>query len=645
MSLRGDVTRRPAAAVVAMLLTGSLAACAADVGGSGARVPVATGAASEATPSGSASAAGSPGAAGPPAATGSQAPGRTDAAGAEREARPQPAGLVLPAAATTVLPTEAADDLAVSASALVFESAPLVVLAPMDDLPAQERAARAAVAAGMPLLLTPPPVPAPSAAPSSGPAAGSQATELEVRRLGASAALVFGAVPDGFAGVTTVRAPDSDDAVARLLGVPVVPDAQGAAVPSADPVVAAAGYVPGALVVPADPGLPPVAGPGAAGASPSSGASVPASLYVSPSTQTRRPASGARALPSVSPGRAPGAVRVLSTGQATQLAAVATTRAAGADVLVVPGGDPRAAGSTVQAIAATPADRTVALGSAFGDVATVERRVATAATGVELPGGGQLVLPGPTYVALYGSPITASLGVLGEQGPEATVRRAQEHASWYAGLTGTPVVPTLEVIATVASGGPGRDGNYSTEWPVEDLRPLVDLARQNGLYVVLDLQPGRSDFLTQAQRYEELLREPHVGLALDPEWRLAPDQLHLRQIGQVGVAEVNSVVNWLADLTRDNALPQKLLVLHQFQVRTITGSAAVDQSRSEVAVLVHVDGQGSQPAKQDTWQVLHRNAPGIRYWGWKNFYDEDRPMLTPEQTMQVQPFPQLITYQ
>jgi hypothetical protein len=33
-------------------------------------------------------------------------------------------------------------------------------------------------------------------------------------------------------------------------------------------------------------------------------------------------------------------------------------------------------------------------------------------------------------------------------------------------------------------------------------------------------------------------------------------------------------------------------------------------------------------------------------WGWKNFVDEDVPMLTPEQTIeQVQPTPQLITYQ
>ena len=43
------------------------------------------------------------------------------------------------------------------------------------------------------------------------------------------------------------------------------------------------------------------------------------------------------------------------------------------------------------------------------------------------------------------------------------------------------------------------------------------------------------------------------------------DQLPLRQIGNVSVTEVNSVVNWLAQLTAEYRLPQKLLVLHEFK--------------------------------------------------------------------------------
>jgi hypothetical protein len=207
-------------------------------------------------------------------------------------------------------------------------------------------------------------------------------------------------------------------------------------------------------------------------------------------------------------------------------------------------------------------------------------------------------------------------------------------------------VPAFEIIATVASASAGKDGDYSAEAPVEQLRPWVEAAGEAGLYVVLDLQPGRTDFVTQAQRYRSLLELPHVGLALDPEWRLGPDEVHLTQIGSVPIEEVNRVVTWLADLTRENRLPQKLLVLHQFRLSMLPGRERVDLSRDELAVMVHADGQGAQGDKQATWRALRAGAPEGLWWGWKNFYDEDLPMLTPEQTaQQVRPQPQLISYQ
>ena len=220
----------------------------------------------------------------------------------------------------------------------------------------------------------------------------------------------------------------------------------------------------------------------------------------------------------------------------------------------------------------------------------------------------------------------------------------QGYAAAYQPLTPDLVVPAFEMIVTIASAGAGPDGNYSNELPPEIFVPWIEAARDAGVYVVLDLQPGRTDFLTQARQYESLLRYPNVGLALDPEWRLAPDQVHLRQIGSVSVDEVNAVSTYLADLTRMHALPQKLFVLHQFSLRMIGGRERLDVSRQELAVLIHADGQGSQPAKAGTWAALRNGAPPVA-WGWKNFLDEDVPMLTPEQTFQVQPVPELVTYQ
>jgi len=308
--------------------------------------------------------------------------------------------------------------------------------------------------------------------------------------------------------------------------------------------------------------------------------------------------------------------------------------------------DPRRSDDALDVLAGSDPGAVVALGTGFAAEPGLDWKVETAATGVQLPGGGQVLFPGRLLVALYGRPGSAALGVLGEQDLAAGVDRARAHAAPFTALVEDPVVPAFEIIATVASSAPGADGDYSAEADADELRPWVEAAGEAGLYVLLDLQPGRTDFLTQAQRYRSLLELPHVGLALDPEWRLGPDQVHLAQIGSVDIEEVNGVVTWLADLTRSHALPQKLLALHQFQLGAIVGREGLDTSRDELAVMIHADGLGTQGDKQATWRALHENAPGGLFWGWKNFYDEDAPMLTAEQTIaQVSPPPALVTYQ
>jgi len=72
----------------------------------------------------------------------------------------------------------------------------------------------------------------------------------------------------------------------------------------------------------------------------------------------------------------------------------------------------------------------------------------------------------------------------------------------------------------------------------------------------------------------------------------------------------------------------------------------LDVSRPELDVVIHVDGQGTQPAKQGTWRRMHEGAPAVAGWGWKNFLDEDSPVLTPQQTLTgVTPLPALVSYQ
>ncbi len=491
---------------------------------------------------------------------------------------------------------------AVSTSRALFAGSPVAVLAGPDDPSAQLLGAVSAVGLGVPLLL------------GGDGAADALAPELD--RLGVRTVLAVG---DGAAaalpgdGVDVVTVPAEADAVAEVTGLDLDADQP---VAEADRAAAVAALAPDAL-----PAL------RADGAADPTGAAEPSGE-----------------LPSVDRPEPLDDVVVLASGSGDALAGIATARAAGAEVLLTGGADPRGSAPVVERLAQQPT--VVVLGADLAGAPGIDWKLDTAAEGTQLPGGGQLLFPQHMLVALYGIPGSGALGVLGEQDLPSSIQRAQQTAEPYRSLVGTTVVPAFEIIATVASEFPGPDGNYSAEGDVAELRPWVEAAGAAGLYVVLDLQPGRTDFLTQAKEYQSLLELPYVGLALDPEWRLAPGQVHLTQIGQVGIDEINTVVTWLADLTREKALPQKLLLLHQFQVRMIIDRERLDTSRDELAIMVHADGQGGQAAKQDTWRVLHQDAPAPLWWGWKNFVDEDSPMLTPEQTIeQVLPTPQLVTYQ
>lgn len=543
---------------------------------------------------------------------------------------------------TTVLASKDPAAIALAASTALFESAPVVVVAAQEDDDEILRAASAAVALGAPLLLADGDLTGDAAAPGV-------ALREELTRLEAEAALTFGVASD---------AEDSADASEKPADTEDASDSDGEVDPGTDVI-----WVPApaddvqlsellgikaedAVVVDKKKEIKGVLTSPRGSFTPlrRADADDDADVSVEKPTQTTQPGAD-MTLPETELAEPLTDVLALTTNSSKGLAAVATTTAAGAQLTVIPGGDPRRSATSVAAIADADYAQAIGIGAAFENDETLSWRLKTAATGVELPGGGQLVFPGKRYVALYGTPSTSALGLLGEQDVPATVKRAHKHAKKYQDLSDDTVVPALEIIATVASAGAGADGNYSNELPPESLRPLIDAAHEQGQYVLLDLQPGRASFLEQAKQYKDLLKLPYVGLALDPEWNLGPDEKHLTKIGSVTSKEVNDVVTWLADFTQQRALPQKMLVLHQFQVRMIDTVDDVDLSRSELAVLIHVDGQGGQSAKQSTWKTLHAEAEDIQWWGWKNFYDEDHPMLTPKETAKVKPFPNFISYQ
>ncbi|KGF04579.1 hypothetical protein HMPREF1627_01965, partial [Actinomyces sp. S6-Spd3] len=117
-----------------------------------------------------------------------------------------------------------------------------------------------------------------------------------------------------------------------------------------------------------------------------------------------------------------------------------------------------------------------------------------------------------------------------------------------------------------------------------------------------------------------------------------------QQVGHVEIAEVNEVSQWLAELVRDNNLPQKVFMLHQFQLQMIRDRDQMVH-HPELATVVHVDGHGSPEAKMHTWDVIREDMQPWVWMAWKNFIDEDKPMLNAEQTMGIEPRPWFVSFQ
>jgi hypothetical protein len=259
-----------------------------------------------------------------------------------------------------------------------------------------------------------------------------------------------------------------------------------------------------------------------------------------------------------------------------------------------------------------------------------------------LPGGRDRIFgDGRMLVAYYGSANTGALGVLGETSPDRMVTRLRDAAAPFA-RGGSEVQIVFELIVTVADAHPGKDGDYSHDIARADVQRYIDAAHRHGALLLLDIQPGRSGFLSVVRRWKWALEDPYVGLALDPEWRMGRRGVPGHRIGSVSATEVNRVSRWLKTLVRIEDLPQKLFVLHQFRTDMVEDIGDIEP-RAGLVMVQHVDGFGTPSQKLDTFNAVVR--PRQFFLGFKLFYDEDHRLLKPGFVKAIRPRVQFVSYQ
>jgi hypothetical protein len=260
----------------------------------------------------------------------------------------------------------------------------------------------------------------------------------------------------------------------------------------------------------------------------------------------------------------------------------------------------------------------------------------------ELPRGGRRIFPRYRVVGFYGAPQDDALGALGVGSPEEMAARLRKQARPYRG-SGRRVLPAFELIASVASGAPGDDGSYSYRQSPATINRYLRAARKEKALLVLDVQPGRANFMREVKRLRPWLEQPDVSLALDPEWRVGPGQIPGKVIGTVSTAEVNRVTRYVRRIVRQRKLPQKLLLIHQFTEEMIPNKQRLLRPR-ELAVTLNVDGFGDQPDKIAKYGELTSTARGFHH-GFKLFYEEDTNLMTPKQVQRLRPRPEVVVYE
>ena len=253
------------------------------------------------------------------------------------------------------------------------------------------------------------------------------------------------------------------------------------------------------------------------------------------------------------------------------------------------------------------------------------------------------LLAGRRLVAYYGTPLGPGLGVLGRNDIDATLALLNEQVQAYRDLD--PEVETLPVfhmVTTIADAHPGDDGDYNHRVQHGLIRQWMEGVEAVGGWSILDVQPGRADLETEWDAVEPLLRERNVHLAVDPEFIVGDGEIPGQDLGRVTGLQVNHLQAKLDRLARTMGR-RKLLVIHQFDNRMLHQKAMI-LDYPFVELVWDADGFGGPGAKVGDYQQ-YREEAGFEHGGFKLFYNEDTPLMTPQQVLSLEPPPRLVIYQ
>ena len=253
--------------------------------------------------------------------------------------------------------------------------------------------------------------------------------------------------------------------------------------------------------------------------------------------------------------------------------------------------------------------------------------------------------PRAQVIAFYGHPGVPAMGRLGHGTPSEVAEHIAEWTERYDRLNGPRgAIGAFHLITGVAQASPTSDGDWLYRLSHDRIATYVEAARQRGMLLFLDNQVGWSDPLAEVKLLESFLREPFVHMAVDPEFATEP--LGVRPglaIGGITGGQVNEVLQYLSALVEEEGLPTKILMVHQFAGRMLHNRDVI-VPQPGVELSIDMDGIGTPGAKLNGYRLFAITEPSQQP-AFKLFFDQDTPLMTPEEVMEMDPVPDLIIYQ
>ncbi|MFW6097572.1 MAG: hypothetical protein ACOC9Z_05830 [Chloroflexota bacterium] len=265
----------------------------------------------------------------------------------------------------------------------------------------------------------------------------------------------------------------------------------------------------------------------------------------------------------------------------------------------------------------------------------------------QTPGEPQPYLEQFTMVSFYGSAEGAGMGILNfRETPQLLAELRRRASEYQALLPEKDVLPTFHVIVTIADPWFGEDRNFNHRASLESIEQWLALAEEEGIGVVLDVQPGHAPIQEEFERIRPYLYHPHVHLALDSEYTMERTPEGLYEIpgdvlGSLYAEQINPIQAQLEEIALEIGV-KKVLILHQFEDEMLPDKENIE-NYEHVELVIDSDGFGGPDKVRDYHQ--YAGEPGFDFGGIKLYRNWDNPLLAPQNVLDLEPPAAVVIYQ